>query len=189
LPTNPIQAPREYCIQTMRLTTRKTATFADAAGPDLLDGLPTRDRPPGAVGRPAFALRALGALSLLATGAVHLQQFARLYHAIPTIGTLFVLNFAGATALALALLAPLERLAGRRGDAMLVLVATAGIALAAVSFTFLLISEHTPLFGFQEPGYDPPAIAAARAAEVATVLFLGAFLAVRARRRALKRRS
>jgi hypothetical protein len=45
-----------------------------------------------------------------------------------------------------------------------------------VAFTFLLISEQTPLFGFKEPDYDPPAIAAARAAEIATVLFLGAFL-------------
>jgi len=41
---------------------------------------------------------------------------------------------------------------------------------------FLLISERTPLFGFQEPGYDPPAIAASRAAEIATVVFLGTFL-------------
>jgi hypothetical protein len=32
------------------------------------------------------------------------------------------------------------------------------------------------LFGFKEPGYDPPAMAAARAAEVATVVFLGGFL-------------
>jgi hypothetical protein len=123
-----------------------------------------------------LAFRALGALSLLATGAVHLQQYDRFYSAIPTIGTLFVLNFAGATALAVALLAPLERVGGRFGSALLALVASAGIALAAVAFTFLLISERTPLFGFQEPGYDPSAIAASRAAEIATVVFLGLFL-------------
>ena len=40
-----------------------------------------------------WALRVLGALSLLAVGAVHLQQYDALYSAIPTIGTLFVLNF------------------------------------------------------------------------------------------------
>jgi len=134
-----------------------------------------RDRPRIARGSVPLALRVLGALSLLATGAVHLQQDVRLYHAIPTIGTLFVLNFAGATALALVLLAPLERLH--------VLAAAAGIALATTSFVFLLISEHTPLFGFEEPGYDPPAIAAARAAEVAAVVFLGAFLTVRVKQR------
>jgi len=126
-----------------------------------------------------LAPRALGALAVLATGAVHLQQFERFYSQIPTIGTLFVLNFAGATANGRALLAPVERAGGRFGGAILVLLAAAGIALAAVAFAFLLISEHTPLFGFQEPGYDPPAIAAARGAEIATVVFLGAFLVAR----------
>src|SRR4051794_22390681 len=150
---------------------------------DLIDALPTRDRPSRAGGSTSLALRLLGALSLLATGAVHLQQYERLYHAIPTIGTLFVLNFVGATALALVLLAPLERLVGRHGGALHVLAAVAGIGLAATAFAFLAISEHTPLFGFKEPGYDPPAIAATRAAEVATVLFLGAFLARRANER------
>jgi len=106
-----------------------------------------------------LAPRALGALAVLATGAVHLQQFERFYSQIPTIGTLFVLNFAGATAIGLALLAPVERAGGRFGGAILVL--------------------HTPLFGFQEPGYDPPGIAAARGAEIATVVFLGAFLVAR----------
>ena len=124
-----------------------------------------------------LAARVLGALALLATGAVHLQQFTRFYSEIPTIGTLFVLNFAGATVIGLALLVPLERIAGTYGRLLVVLLAMAGIALAAVAFTFLLISEQTPLFGFKEPGYDPTAIAAARGAEIATVVFLGAFLA------------
>ncbi|MCL6441374.1 MAG: hypothetical protein K6T27_07765, partial [Thermoleophilum sp.] len=60
-------------------------------------------------------VRALGALSLLAVGAVHLQQYLSLYSAIPTIGALFLLNFAGATAIGLGLLAPVERLLGRLG--------------------------------------------------------------------------
>src|SRR5215207_2769199 len=51
--------------------------------------------------------RCLGALSLFAVGAVHLQQYDDLYSAIPTIGTLFVLNFVGATVLSVGLLAPL----------------------------------------------------------------------------------
>jgi hypothetical protein len=142
---------------------------------DLLDVLPTRAHPARAGGWTLPALRVLGALSVLATGAVHLQQYEHLYHAIPTIGTLFVLNFAGATALGLVLLAPLKRLH--------VLAAIAAIGLAATAFTFLAISEHTPLFGFQEPGYDPTAIAASRGAEVATVLFLGAYLVGRVNQR------
>ena len=147
-----------------------------SAGVGLLDALPTVRGERAARGWPWLAARLLGALALLATGAVHLQQFDRFYSEIPTIGTLFVLNFAGATALALGLLAPLERLFGRRGSVLLALLALAGIALATTAFAFLLISEHTPLFGFKEPGYDPPAIAAARGSEVAVVVFLGVFL-------------
>lgn len=62
-----------------------------------------------------LAARGLGALATLAVGAVHLQQYFKLYSAVPTIGTLFVLNFVGATVIGVALLAPLERLAGPRG--------------------------------------------------------------------------
>jgi hypothetical protein len=32
------------------------------------------------------------------------------------------------------------------------------------------------LFGFQEPGYDPPALMAARVAELTTVGLLGSYL-------------
>jgi hypothetical protein len=130
--------------------------------------------------------RVLGALSLLSVGAVHLQQFFTLYSAIPTIGTLFVLNFAGATAIGLALLAPVERLLGRWGGPALGLLTLGGIGLAATAFVFLLVSERTPLFGFMEPGYDPAAILASRVAEAATVLFLGSFLVTRPLRSRLR---
>ena len=118
----------------------------------------------------------LGALATLAVGAVHLQQYSKLYSDVPTIGTLFVLNFAGATVLGVALLAPIERLAGRFGHVVVALLALAAIGLAATAFVFLLISEHTGLFGFKEPGYDPAGIAAARISEIAAVVLLGAFL-------------
>jgi len=132
-------------------------------------------------GRPALWLtaRVLGALALLAVGAVHLQQYFELYSAIPTIGTLFVLNFVGATIVGLGLLAPVERLPGRLGGAVLALLTLAGIAQAATAFVFLWISERTPLFGFMEPGYDPGAILTARIAEAATVVLLGAFAIAR----------
>ena len=124
----------------------------------------------------SLATRVLGALATLAVGAVHLQQYSKLYSDVPTIGTLFVLNFAGATVLGVALLVPIERLAGRFGPTVVALLAVAAIGLAATAFVFLLISEHTGLFGFKEPGYDPTGIAAARISEIATVVLLGAFL-------------
>jgi hypothetical protein len=130
-----------------------------------------------------LAARFLGALSLLAVGAVHLQQYSELYSEIPTIGTLFVLNFLGATALGLGLLAPVERLLGRWGGPAVGLLSLGGVALAATAFVFLAISQRTPLFGFMEPGYDPQAIMFARVSEVATVVLLGAYAIARFVRR------
>jgi hypothetical protein len=126
-----------------------------------------------------LATRLLGALSLGGVGAVHLQQYEYLYSDIPTIGPLFLLNFLGATALSLGLVAPVERLLGRSGGIAVVLLALGGIGLAATAFTFLLVSERTPVFGFMEPGYDPAAIMAARVSELVTVGMLGSFLLIR----------
>jgi hypothetical protein len=171
----------------MRLPTRERASVAEVtapANPDLFDAVPTRGRSPTtnrARGWVWLAARLLGALAVLATGAVHLYEFEHFYAQIPTIGTLFFLNFLGATAIGLGLLAPIERLGGRYGNALIVLLAAAGIALTAVAFAFLLISEQAPLFGFREPGYDPTGIAVARMAEIAAVLFLSAFLVGRLR--------
>ena len=127
-----------------------------------------------------LAARFAGALSLLTVGAVHLQQYQFLYSTIPTIGTLFLLNFAGATVLGLGLLAPVERvLEGRLGGVAVGLMALGGVVQAATAFVFLLVSERTPLFGFMEPGYDPPALMAARVSELVTVGLLGSFLVLR----------
>jgi hypothetical protein len=73
----------------------------------------------------SLATRVVGALATLAVGAVHLQQYFKLYSAVPTIGTLFVLNFVGATVIGLALLAPIERMAGRLGRSAVTLLAVA----------------------------------------------------------------
>ena len=147
------------------------------------------ERSPARIGRMALlATRVVGALALLAVGAVHLQQYLLLYHAIPTIGTLFVLNFAGATAIGLGLLAPLEHLLGGRARPLLALLALGGVELAGTAFVFLLVSEHTPLFGFMEPGYDPTAILASRVAEAVTVVVLGSFLAAAMRNAGAARR-
>jgi hypothetical protein len=123
--------------------------------------------------RAGTVLRVLGAFAVLVVGLVHLEQYFAVHiRDVSVIGPLFMLNFIGATLIALGLLLPFGRLH--------VLLALGGIGLAATSFVFLFISEHQPLFGFQEHGYRA-AIVIALAAEAAAVLLLGAFLAVRSR--------
>jgi hypothetical protein len=126
-----------------------------------------------------LAARFGGALALLAVGVVHLQQYLKLYSEIPTIGTLFLLNFAGATALTLVLVAPVERWGGRRGSVLAALAAAGGVLLAVTGFAFLAVSEQTSLFGFHEPGYDPTGIAVTRIAEVAAAVLLAVYLIAR----------
>jgi hypothetical protein len=119
--------------------------------------------------------RYLGALALLAMAVIHLVEYAaNSYSQIPTIGTLFLLNFIGGTALALALMSPLDRLRDGRGGRLLAFLAAAGAAMAAVSIVVLLVSEQTPLFGFREAGYRP-AIVLALIAEGVALVCLAAF--------------
>ncbi len=128
-----------------------------------------------------LALRAAGALALIAMGALHLQQYYDAgYSALPTIGTLFVVNFAGGVALGLALLLPVERLPGRAGAIAVPLLAFTGAAMAATSIAFLLISEQTPLFGFLETSTSP-AITVALVAEAIATAALGFLAAVTVR--------
>jgi hypothetical protein len=63
------------------------------------------------------AIRLLGALAVLATGAVHLQQYLGAdYKAIPTIGPLFLLNAIASGIVGVSLLLPIDRaLAGATG--------------------------------------------------------------------------
>jgi hypothetical protein len=122
---------------------------------------------------PRYVLRFLGAVALLGVGAVHIDQyFAVHYKVVPVIGTLFVLNLIGAAAIAALLILPIERLLGAFAIGFLSL---AGIGLAVTSGVFLLISEHTTLFGFMENGYRT-AIVLSFVAEGATVVLLGAYL-------------
>jgi hypothetical protein len=99
-------------------------------------------------------VRLLAALSLLAVGGVHIQQYiVQDYRVIPTIGPLFLLNFIGGTVLGLYFLIPAGRHAGRRRLLLDAIAALAGWFLAAGALVGLLVSEHTPLFGFMEHGY------------------------------------
>ena len=126
--------------------------------------------------RPLTGARTLGALALLVIGAVHYQQYRyAFYSSIPTIGALFLVNFLSATALGLFLLAPVRRWRGRAGDVLHEVGALAGIGVSAGGLIALLISEHTPLFGFMEHGYRfviVLAIASDAAAITALTLFL-----------------
>ena len=118
------------------------------------------------------AVRYLGALLLIAAGAVHLQQYFGVYYrVIPVIGPLFLASFVIGLALGLALLAPIERL-GRWAAA---LAAVGGIAFAAGTIIGLEISESGTLFGFHEHGYRL-AIVLSIVFEGAAIVLLGAYL-------------
>jgi hypothetical protein len=120
--------------------------------------------------------RYLGAAALLGVGIVHLQQYLGAhYSAIPTIGTLFALNFASAVVIAAGLVVPIERVFPRRGRLLHGLLALCGMGVAVGALVALFISEQTPLFGFMESGYRQ-GIVVAIALEVATTLLLGGFL-------------
>jgi hypothetical protein len=119
----------------------------------------------------------LGALSVLAIGADHIEQYyVQNYSTVPTIGTLFLLNFISSVAVAVVLVIPLRRVAGRFAFQLRRAFALGGIGIAASSLAALLISETSSLFGFTENGYRT-AIVLSIVAEVAAVAFLGAFLA------------
>jgi hypothetical protein len=107
----------------------------------------------GRIGLRAIA-RAVGAVALVWIGAIHLEQYAiAKYSTVPTIGSLFLLNFIAATALGLVLLVPIRPSASRARRRLDTAAALGGLAVAAGSLAALLISERTPLFGFMEHGY------------------------------------
>jgi hypothetical protein len=122
--------------------------------------------------RTRLAVRVLGATLLLFVGADHYYEYStRDYSVIPTIGTLFLLNFVSATIVALLLLTPLERASTRFGRSALALLAASGAVIAAGSLVALLVSEQTRLFGFMEQNYRPE-ILVAIASEAAAMLVL-----------------
>ena len=118
------------------------------------------------------AMRFLGAGAILAVGAVHLQQYIAGYRAIPTVGTLFLLNAIASAIVGIGLLAPIGRVSvARRAGGAIGMLALAGVAIAVGSLVALFISESGSLFGFSESGYRTP-IVVAIIAEAATVVLL-----------------
>jgi hypothetical protein len=128
--------------------------------------------------------RYLGAAALLAVGLDHLEQRSAAHYAeIPTIGTLFLLNFVSAAVVAVGLALPLQRLGGPAGRQLPTLLALSGVGIAAGSVAGLLVSETSGLFGFRETGYRS-AIVLSLVLEGATIVLLGTGLVLhRARRR------
>jgi hypothetical protein len=131
--------------------------------------------------RTAVAVRFLGAGLLLFVGADHYYEYAAGgYSVLPTIGTLFLLNFISATAIGVILLAPLDRVWHRVARSARRTAALSGFGLAAGSLAALLVSEQTPLFGFRELNYRP-AILVAIASEAAAALCLAALVVLNRR--------
>ena len=115
-------------------------------------------------------LRYLGALATIVAGGVHLQQYADFIHDVPTIGVLFLLNGAGAGAVAI-LLATRHAALGAAG----------GIALSVGAIISIVISMTAEgLFGYTEPTFRTP-VAISVIAEAAAIVLLLAYLVVRRR--------
>jgi hypothetical protein len=128
--------------------------------------------------RSRAAARVMGAVLLLFVGADHYYEYAvDHYSVLPTIGTLFLLNFISATVVGLLLLAPLERISHRFGGAALKILTVSGFGIAATSLAALLASEQTKLFGFMEQNYRP-AILVAIVSEAATAVCLAWLLVI-----------
>jgi hypothetical protein len=132
-------------------------------------------------GRPAAQRRSivarsalyLGAVAVVATGVIHIQQYSAAdYSTIPTIGTLFLLNFIAAVVIGLGLIAPYGRIAGRYADAIRAAWAVAGIGFAVLSLIALFVSESSSLFNFHENGYRTPIVLTIVAEAAAVVLLL-----------------
>src|SRR5580693_4870204 len=125
-----------------------------------MTALSPRKHPPGLARLPtrhraivAQAFRYLGALAVLATGVAHIEQYSvDNYSTVPTIGTLFLLNFIAAIVIAAGLTAPLRRVTGRYSEAIRGALAVGGIGLAVGSLVALFVSETTGPFRFGEHG-------------------------------------
>src|SRR2546423_14960257 len=103
--------------------------------------------------RAVSIVRYLGAASLLAVGVDHIEQYyVDYYRAVPTIGTLFLLNFVSALLVSLCLVAPVRRIAGRFAGRVVTLLAIGGIAIAGGTPAGLLISGDHRLFGLLGQG-------------------------------------
>jgi hypothetical protein len=127
--------------------------------------------------RTQIALRLLGAVLILFVGVDHYYEYSvDDYSLLPTIGTLFLLNFISATAIGVILLVPVDRVLRRFGTTILRLAALSGFGIAVTSLIALLVSEHTKLFGFMESNYRPEIVVAIASEAAAAVTLLLVFV-------------
>ena len=122
-------------------------------------------RPVVGVDAVVTAAYALGALSLAGEAAVHVQQFADLFHGVRWIGPLFLANAVAIVVVIAGLALPRTRQ----------LAALAGVVISALALGSLVVSYGHGLFGWQEAGFRTP-VAVAVIAEVGAVLLLTAAL-------------
>jgi hypothetical protein len=123
-----------------------------------------------------FALRLAAGVLVAFVAADHYYEYSvEQYSVLPTIGTLFLLNFIAATVCGLLLLAPLERVLHRVGRATWWLAAFGGFAIGTTSLIGLLVSEQTPLFGYMELNYRP-AVLVGLTSEAASTVFCAGLL-------------
>jgi hypothetical protein len=126
--------------------------------------------------RTLLAVRIVGALLLLFVGLDHYYEYSvDSYSVLPTIGTLFLLNFISASVVGVVLLVPLERLAPRVGRLAHRAAALSGAGIAGTSLIALLISEQTKLFGFMESNYRTAIIVAIASEAAATIVLAAMF--------------
>jgi hypothetical protein len=112
----------------------------------------------------------IGAVAVVVTGADHLDEYAANgFSTVPTIGTLFLLNFIASTLVGVGLLLPWRLLAQRFADPLRTLLALSGIGIAAMSLIGLWISESSSLFGFTDYGFRPTIVVAIVAESIAIV--------------------
>jgi len=114
----------------------------------------------------SFAAYTLGALALAGEAAVHLQQYASIFHEVRWIGPLFLANAA----------ASIVTIAGLAYPRTRQLAALAGVVISAVALASLVVSYGHGLFGWQEGGLRAP-VAIAVITEVGAVILLSAGLA------------
>jgi hypothetical protein len=108
---------------------------------------------------------AAGALLLAAEAAVHVQQFAAVFHTVRWVGPLFLANAVACVAMIAGLAyRPTRRLA-----------ALGGVVTSVAALGGLVVSYGQGLFGWQEAGFRAPVMLAV-VAEVGAVIALTAGL-------------
>ena len=120
----------------------------------------------------ATAAYALGAVSLAGEGAVHVQQYASLFHDVRWIGPLFLAN-AAACVVAIVGLAYVRTRA---------LAALAGVVISALALGSLAVSYGHGLFGWHEGGFRAAVAIAVSTEMCAAILLAGALTTTAARR-------